>query len=109
MNMEELLEVKKAGYAGVMKDGRLVDRRRYPAAMPIPKNEMLGVPEPRKLVETLSAWCDGTDTYVAATLKDALKMQREDSGVDECDQCELWKKLEMDKPLTIVDGSTPAR
>lgn len=37
------------GYGGVLPNGRIVDRRTHPDAMPIPANSYLGVPEPKEL------------------------------------------------------------
>lgn len=57
----ELLKEKKAydalwmdllnasGYAGVLPSGEIVDRRYYPDAIPIEKNSVFGVVEPKKL------------------------------------------------------------
>lgn len=39
--------IASAGYAGVMPNGNIVDRREHPEAMPIPKNSLLGVPKPK--------------------------------------------------------------
>lgn len=45
-------EFTSAGYAGVERpSGRIVDRREHPDALPIPKNTLLDVPEPRKVGE----------------------------------------------------------
>ena len=41
----ELLNV--SGYAGVMPDGRIVDRRYYPEATPIQKNSIFGTSKPK--------------------------------------------------------------
>jgi hypothetical protein len=38
-----------SGWAGVLPDGNLVDRRYYPDALPVQKNSMFGVAEPREL------------------------------------------------------------
>lgn len=35
------------GYGGVLGNGNIVDRRVHPTAIPIPKNTLLGVPEPK--------------------------------------------------------------
>lgn len=40
-------EAVDAGYGGVLPKGEVVDRRLHPEAMPIPKNEYMGVPEPK--------------------------------------------------------------
>lgn len=41
----ELLNV--SGYAGVLPDGRIVDRRYYPEATPIQKNSIFGTSKPK--------------------------------------------------------------
>jgi hypothetical protein len=46
-----LKALNASGYAGVLPSGKIVDRREYPKALPIQKNELLGVPEPRKVFE----------------------------------------------------------
>lgn len=43
----ELLNV--SGYAGVMPDARIVDRRYYPEATPIKENSMFGVAKPKNI------------------------------------------------------------
>lgn len=45
--MRAHLRAKAAGYAGMLPGGELVDRREHPEAIPIPKNDLLGVPEPK--------------------------------------------------------------
>lgn len=41
------MEVNKAGFAGILKGGTLVDRREHPAAIPVPANSMMGIPAPK--------------------------------------------------------------
>jgi hypothetical protein len=38
-----------SGFGGLLKDGRIVDRREFPQAMPIGEYAKLGVPKARKL------------------------------------------------------------
>lgn len=38
-----------SGYAGVDRQGMIVDRREYPDATPIQANKLLGVPKPHKI------------------------------------------------------------
>lgn len=45
----EHMEVKEAGYAGMLPNGNLVDRRKHPEAIPLQKNTLLGIPEPKPL------------------------------------------------------------
>lgn len=44
-----------SGFAGVKPNGNIVDRRAYPDALPIQKNEKLGTPEPLPLVAAIAA------------------------------------------------------
>lgn len=46
--MLKVLEAVKAGHAGTLPNGNLVDRREHPEAVPLQKNALLGVPEPAK-------------------------------------------------------------
>ena len=43
------LEISKSGYAGMLPNGNIVDRREHPEAMPIEKNNMFEIPKPIKL------------------------------------------------------------
>ena len=43
------LELTKTGYAGIDKNGMKVDRRIYPDAIPLQKNTLLNIPEPKKV------------------------------------------------------------
>lgn len=45
----KIREIVSAGYGGCMPNGNIVDRREHPEAIPIQKNTMLDVPEPKKL------------------------------------------------------------
>lgn len=45
--LRKQLEINKSGYAGVNRMGQIVDRRKDPAAVPIPENSLLGVPAPK--------------------------------------------------------------
>lgn len=42
-------EINKSGYAGVLPNGNIVDRREFPAATPVKKNSIFGIPEPKQL------------------------------------------------------------
>jgi hypothetical protein len=42
----KIKEITAAGWAGVMPNGNLVDRREFPEAIPVPTNTLLGVPKP---------------------------------------------------------------
>jgi hypothetical protein len=45
----EIDEINQSGYAGCDSNGSIVDRRKCPDAVPIAKNSMLGLPEPKQL------------------------------------------------------------
>lgn len=42
-------KIKAEGYAGILPNGNLVDRRDHPNALPIPENPYLGIPKPKKV------------------------------------------------------------
>lgn len=45
----KVMEINDSGYAGVLPNGNIVDRREHPKAIPVQKNTMLGIPEPKPL------------------------------------------------------------
>lgn len=45
--LEKIQQIKKEGYAGVDYCGSIVDRREFPNAVPMQKNSLLGIPEPK--------------------------------------------------------------
>jgi hypothetical protein len=42
-------KLNQSGYAGINRDGRIVDRREHPDAIPIQANESLGIPAPKSV------------------------------------------------------------
>lgn len=44
---DRIKEFTDAGWAGILGNGGIVDRRVHPEAIPIPENKMLGVPKPQ--------------------------------------------------------------
>lgn len=46
-DVEAMRALIASGYAGCLPDGKIVDRRKHPEAIPVQKNELLGVPEPK--------------------------------------------------------------
>lgn len=48
-DLVEIHEINQSGYAGINPKGNIVDRRKFPKAIPVQKNEMLNIPEPKKL------------------------------------------------------------
>lgn len=45
----ETTELTKSGYAGILSNGNIVDRREFPNAIPIQKNSLFGTPEPKQI------------------------------------------------------------
>lgn len=46
-HVEKVKKFTAAGYAGIDQHGTIVDRREHPEAIPIQKNTMMDVPEPK--------------------------------------------------------------
>lgn len=46
---KKILEMNKSGYAGVLQNGNIVDRRKYPEAIAVRQNFALGIPEPKEV------------------------------------------------------------
>ena len=44
----ETHELLESGYAGIDKQGQIVDRRKFPEATPIQENQMFNTPKPKK-------------------------------------------------------------
>ena len=47
--LRKIQEIVSSGYGGVLPNGNIVDRHEHPEAIPIQKNSLLGVPEPKGL------------------------------------------------------------
>jgi len=47
--LKKIAALTKSGYAGILANGNIVDRREHPGAIPIPANSMFGTPEPKQL------------------------------------------------------------
>ncbi len=46
----DIFEITKSGYAGVLPGtGMIVDRREHPEAIPVPRNDYFGIPEPKEI------------------------------------------------------------
>lgn len=45
----KILKINKSGYAGCMPDGRIVDRREHPEAVPVQENKLFGIPKPKQI------------------------------------------------------------
>ena len=48
-DLVEVYEINQKGYAGINPNGNIVDRRKFPKAVPVQKNKMLNIPKPKKL------------------------------------------------------------
>ena len=48
-DMADIMKANCEGYAGILQNGQLVDRRKYPDAMPVPENKMMNIPAPKDL------------------------------------------------------------
>ncbi len=51
-DLVEIHDINQSGYAGVLSNGNIVDRRKFPSAIPVPANSMLGIPPPKPLPPT---------------------------------------------------------
>lgn len=52
--LKELLktvELMKSGYAGILPNGNIVDRREHPEAIEIQENKMFNTPKPKRVRE----------------------------------------------------------
>lgn len=47
----EILKIIESGFAGVTTKGKIVDRRKFPNAIPIPENKSMNVPKPKVVVD----------------------------------------------------------
>ena len=45
--LRKTMDVIKSGYAGVMSNGNIVDRREHPEAIPIQENPLFNTPAPK--------------------------------------------------------------
>jgi hypothetical protein len=50
-HLESIVELTKSGYAGIDKNGTIVDRRIVKDAIPIQENRLFGTPKPKKITE----------------------------------------------------------
>ena len=50
--LQQVLKSTKAGYAGIMPSGTIVDRREFPNATPIPENSFMGIPKPKSVQQS---------------------------------------------------------
>lgn len=56
----DIAEFNYTGYAGVLPNGNIVDRRLHPEAYPVAANSMFGIPEPKELeLRPYDIWSEG--------------------------------------------------
>lgn len=48
-DLVDTFELTKSGFAGINEKGTIVDRRKFPNAVPIQENGLFGVPKPEKI------------------------------------------------------------
>jgi len=49
-HFEDVKKFTAEGYAGCLSNGNIVDRRKHPEAIPVQKNSLLNVPEPKEVI-----------------------------------------------------------
>lgn len=42
-------EILQSGYGGILPNGNIVDRRKFPKAIPCQENELFNTPKPKKI------------------------------------------------------------
>jgi hypothetical protein len=55
----EIMEINDSGYAGVLSNGNIVDRRIHPDAIPVQENKMMGIPKPKSIEKEVCPDCSG--------------------------------------------------
>ena len=45
----KIMEINDSGYAGILSNGNIVDRREHPEAIPVQENRLLGIPPAKSL------------------------------------------------------------
>ena len=48
-DLVDTFEINKSGYAGILPNGNIVDRRKFPTAIPVQENSLFGIPAPKSL------------------------------------------------------------
>ncbi len=48
-DLAEVLEINASGYAGILPNGNIVDRRKHPKAIPVQENSLFGIPKPKPI------------------------------------------------------------
>lgn len=45
----DIYDLNKTGYAGILPNGNIVDRRIHPEAIPVQENKLFGIPKSKEL------------------------------------------------------------
>lgn len=133
---DKILDIIKSGYAGVLQNGNIVDRREHPEATPVQANTLLGVPGPKEVGQRClsdkrlaelrweaanakgdsDTWVDrlGTGLYEAldeiTSLRTALQhyANPENWTLDDENHAVVWDGFEIDDEIVKVSGLTIA-
>lgn len=67
--LEEKVELMGSGYAGLDRQGNIVDRRENKTAVPVQKNKLMGIPKPKEVKSKFEKWIDKkiNDCYYGRT------------------------------------------
>lgn len=88
---DKIIEARDAGYLGMLANGNLVDRREYPEATPMQKNEAMGIPEPKPLVEMPQELAKPNLAKLQATVRDYIEYlgsgNYSDDGASDYEHC----------------------
>lgn len=60
---EKIQKANKEGYAGILPNGNLVDRRENPLAYPVAENSLFGVAKPKQITWEKGIEVDKVDNY----------------------------------------------
>ncbi len=52
-NLRKITELNESGFAGIDRNGNIVDRRIHPEAIPVQENPLFNVAKPRKVIQDL--------------------------------------------------------
>lgn len=126
--------LSKTGYAGILGDGSIVDRRKFPNAVPVQKNPMMGIPAPKKVSvknvpkhqdktfnskEEFEDWLEANTKFEVEFVdrgQDLLKIHLDNYGeVLHCNlQASVWngliaivKRLKPGKPIIFYKEDEP--
>jgi len=67
-DLVDVYEINQSGFAGIDRDGNIVDRRKIPTAVPVQENKMMGIPKPKRLPKTpFKITCNHHKSYYCLT------------------------------------------